>query len=189
MASINDPIRNWASFVNTYAFSKNDIVKHFNNFYYAVKDHEKQDSTTPLIDNGANNFQLNLEYWDGVTILQNNTRIPKFFWTASYTSVASHKPLITIIRFGNGYEQRVNKNINPDLKTFQLKFELKTEQEAYAIIHFLKDKAATKAFAYDPPTIYSDKTYRTKYVCREWDTNFNFKENYSINAKFDEVSA
>ena len=115
-------------------------------------------------------------------------KIPKFFWMASYTSTTSHKPLITVIRFGNGYEQRINKNINPDLKTFQLKFELKTEKEAYSIVHFLQDKAATKAFAYDPPTIYSEQTYRTRYVCREWETNFNFKENYTINAKFDEVS-
>jgi phage-related protein len=190
MPSINDPIRNWVNVGSSYQFTKNDIVKHLNNFYYAVKDHEKggDNTTAPIIDNGNNNFKLNLEYWDGVTILQDNSRIPKFFWMASYTSTTSHKPLITVIRFGNGYEQRINKNINPDLKTFQLKFELKTEKEAYAIVHFLQDKSATKAFAYDPPTIYSEQTYRTKYVCREWETNFNFKENYAINAKFDEVS-
>lgn len=190
MPSINDSIKNWVNFGSSYQFTKNDIVKHLNNFYYAVKDHQKGgDSTTaPIIDNGNNNFKLNVEYWDGVTILQDNSRIPKFFWTASYTSTTSHKPLITVIRFGNGYEQRINKNINPDLKTFQLKFELKTEKEAYAIVHFLQDKSATKAFAYDPPTIYSEQTYRTKYVCREWETNFNFKENYAINAKFDEIS-
>jgi len=190
MPSINDPIRNWVNFGSSYQFTKNDIVKHLNNFYYAVKDHEKggDSSTAPIIDNGNNNFKLNLEYWDGVTILQDNSRIPKFFWMASYTSTTSHKPLITVIRFGNGYEQRINKNINPDLKTFQLKFELKTEKEAHAIVHFLQDKAAAKAFAYDPPTIYSEKTYRTRYVCREWETNFNFKENYTINAKFDEIS-
>jgi phage-related protein len=190
MPSINDSITNWVNFGSSYQFTKNDIVKHYNNFYYAVKDHEKggDNTTRPLINNGNNNFKLNLEYWDGVTILQDNSRIPKFFWTASYTSTTSHKPLITVIRFGNGYEQRINKNINPDLKTFQLKFELKTEKEAYAIVHFLQDKAATKAFAYDPPTIYSEQTYRTRYVCREWETNFNFKENYTINAKFDEVS-
>ena len=188
MPSINDPIRNWVNFGSSYQFTKNDIVKHSNNFFYAVKDHEKGggSTTAPIISD-----KLNVEYWDGVTILQDGSKIkiiPKFFWMASYTSTTSHKPLITVIRFGNGYEQRINKNINPDLKTFQLKFELKTEKEAHAIVHFLQDKSATKAFAYDPPTIYSEQTYRTRYVCREWETNFNFKENYTINAKFDEIS-
>jgi phage-related protein len=97
--------------------------------------------------------------------------------------------MITTVRFGNGYEQRISKSINPDLKTLQLNFDQRTLREARAILHFLKTRGAVQSFAYNPGDIYSETTYRTRYVCREWDTTFTFKENYSIRAKFEEVSA
>ena len=54
MPSINDPIRNWVNFGSSYQFTKNDIVKHLNNFYYAVKDHEKGgDTATAPINWGS----------------------------------------------------------------------------------------------------------------------------------------
>jgi phage-related protein len=184
MASINDKIDNWANLSIGYNFSKNDIVKYHNYFWYALKDHTKAGDSSDEPDTTSGS-----EYWGGVTQIQNGLKIPIFIWVASYTSTVQHKPFITNIRFGNGYEQRISKNINPDLKTLQLNFEQRTEHEARAIVHFLKDKAASKSFAYDPPGIYGDTTYRTKYVCREWETNFAFKENYGIRAKFEEVSA
>lgn len=184
MASINDIVENWANLSVGYAFNKHAIVKYHGYFWYALKDHAKAGDGSDEPDTGGGS-----EYWGGITQLQNGVKIPIFVWVPSYTSTVQHKPFITTIRFGNGYEQRISKNINPDLKAFSLNFEQRTEAEARAIVHFLKEKAASKSFAYNPPGIYEETTYRTKYVCREWETNFAFKENYGIRAKFEEVSS
>lgn len=183
MASINDNIENWANLSIGYSFRKNDIVKYHGFFWYCLKDHVKVGPSTDEPDTSPG-----AEYWGGITQLQNGVKIPIFIWVASYTSTVQHKPSVTSVRFGNGYEQRISKTINPDLKAFQLTFDQRTEHEARAIIHFLKDKTGSKSFAYNPPGIYSETTYRTKFVCREWETNFTFKENYSIRAKLEEVS-
>lgn len=180
--SINDLMIDWTKRSLSYNFLKNDIVKYKNQFWYALKDHFKTAASEPGTDTGN-------EYWGGIIRLTYGRKVPKFIWTPSYTSVVQHKPFVTLIRFGNGYEQRVSKSINPDLKTLQLNFDQRTSREARAIIHFLKEKSAIKSFAYNPGDIYADLTYRTRYVCREWETNFTFKENYSIRAKFEEVSA
>lgn len=184
MASINDPIDNWANLSIGNSFKKNDIIKYHGFFWYCLKDHVKAGPPVdePDTTNGS-------EYWGGITQLQNGQKIPFFIWVPSYTSTVQHKPYVTSIRFGNGYEQRVPKSINPDLKTFQLNFDQRTEYEARAITHFLKEKSATKSFGYNPPGIYAESSYRTRFVCREWETNFAFKENYGIRAKFEEVSA
>ena len=180
--SVNDSMIPWANKSLGSNFLKNDIVKYKNIFWYSLKDHFKTAESEPGTNSGNN-------FWGGVTTISNSTVIPKFIWIPSYTSSVQHKPSVTTIRFGNGYEQRISKTINPDLKTLQLSFDQRTSKEARAIVHFLKQRSAIKAFAYNPGDIYSDQTYRTRYVCREWDTTFTFKENYSIRAKFEEVSA
>jgi len=184
MASINDIIARWDSYPNnTHNFIKNDIVRYKGNFWYSLKDHTKKANTTEPGTISGNSF------WGGVISLPNLEKVPFFIWIPSYTSTVQHKPSITQIRFGNGYEQRISKTINPDLKTFQLTFDQRTEHEARAIVHFFKSRQGSKSFIYNPPGIYSDTFYRTRYVVREWETNFTFKENYSIKAKIEEVSA
>jgi len=180
--SINDSMILWANRSLSYNFLKNDIIKYKNVFWYCIKDHFKSAQSEPGTDFGN-------EYWGGIIKLSNNLPVAKFLWIPSYTSTVQHKPSVTTIRFGNGYEQRISKSINPDLKTLQLNFDQRTSREARAIIHFLKERSGTQAFAYNPGDIYAEQSYRTKYVCREWETSFTFKENYSVRAKFEEVSA
>lgn len=181
MASVNDSIANW-SVVNVGAFiSKHEIIRYHGYFWYSLQDHEKDLSNEPDSADGA-------VYWGGITTLQNGTKSPLFIWNPSYTSAIQHKPDVKPIRFGNGYEQRISQSLNPDLKTFQFNFDQRTEQEARAILHFLIDKSAKKSFAYNPPNIYAETTYKTRYLCREWETNFVFKDNYAIKAKFEEIS-
>lgn len=180
--SINDAMIPWANKTLGYNFLKNDIVKYRGGFWYCIKDHFKTAESEPGTETG-------IEYWGGIIRLSNDQIITKFIWIPSYASSIQHKPQITTIRFGNGYEQRISKTINPDLKVLQLTFDQRTLREARAIVHFLKERGASESFAYNPGDIYSDQTYRTKYVCREWETTFTFKENYSIKSKFEEVSA
>ena len=180
MASINDTIENWANLTRPRNFLKNEIVKYNGYYWYALKDHSKQ------IDN-SDQPRINSTYWGGMINLTNNLTVPYFIWIPSYTSSVQHKPLVTTIRFGNGYEQRISKSFNPDLKIFQLQFDQRTEYEARAIIHFLRERNATQSFIYNPPGIYSQTKFQTRFVCREWDSTFVFKENYSIKAKMEEL--
>lgn len=180
--SINDSMIFWANQSLGYNFLKNDIIKYKNIFWYALKDHFKSATNEPGTDSGN-------DFWGGLIALSNGQIVTKFIWTPSYTSTIQHKPTVTTVRFGNGYEQRISKSINPDLKTLQLNFDQRNLREARAIIHFLKQRGAVQSFAYNPGDIYSETTYRTKYVCREWETSFTFKDNYSIRGKFEEVSA
>ena len=180
--SVNDSMILWANKSLNYVFLKNDIIRYKNLVWYCLKDHLKITASEPGTDIGN-------QYWGGIVYTSPLSRLTKFIWTPSYTSSFQHKPAVSTIRFGNGYEQRIAKSINPDLKTLQLNFDQRTSREARAIIYFLQQRASIQAFAYDPGDIYSEQSYRTKYVCREWETNFTFKENYSIRAKFEEVSA
>jgi phage-related protein len=180
--SINDAMIAWANKTLSYNFLKNDIIKYKNAYWYCIKDHFKSAQNEPGTESGN-------ECWAGVIRITNAISIAKFIWIPSYTSTVQHKPTVTTIRFGNGYEQRVSKSINPDLKTLQLNFDQRTSREARAIIHFLKQRSGVQSFAYNPGDIYSETSYRTRYVCREWETSFTFKENYSVRAKFEEVSA
>jgi|APGre2960657423_1045063.scaffolds.fasta_scaffold137409_2 phage-related protein len=180
--SVNDSMILWANRSLNYVFLKNDIIRYKNVVWYCLKDHVKTETTEPGTDTGN-------QYWGGIVKINEKTTLFKFIWTPSYTSSFQHKPSVSTIRFGNGYEQRIGKSINPDLKTLQLNFDQRTSREARAIIYFLQQRASIQAFAYNPGDIYSEQSYRTKYVCREWETNFTFKENYSIRAKFEEVSA
>ena len=181
-SSVNDKMIPWANKSLGYSFLKNDIIKYKGIFWYCLKDHFKISTSEPGTDDGK-------EYWGGVTSISTKSVLAEFFWIPSYASTIQHKPSVATIRYGNGYEQRISKSINPDLKTLQLNFDQRTSREARAIIYFLQQRSAVQAFAYNPGDIYSDRTYRTRYVCREWETGFTFKENYSIKAKFEEVSA
>lgn len=181
MASINDKIENWSNIVRPHTFIKNDIVKYNGYFWYALRDHEKQ------IDN-SDQPRTGSSYWGGMITLQNNLNVPFFIWIASYTSTVQHKPLVTTIRFGNGYEQRISKSFNPDLRVYQMQFDQRTEHEARAIIHFFSARNGTQSFIFNPPGIYSQTAFSTRFVCREWDSTFTFKENYSVKAKMEEIA-
>jgi len=183
MASINDPVLNWSTISIGTNLPKHYIVRYKGYFWYALQDHKKVGSSVDEPDTVGGAL-----YWGGITTLQNAIKVPLFIWTPSYTSTIQHKPDIKVIRFGNGYEQRIPQSLNSDLKSLNLNFDQRTEEEARGIIHFLKERNATKSFAYNPPDIYSETKYTTRYVCREWETNFAFKNNYGIRAKFEEVS-
>ena len=176
MASIYDTISGWQSPV---LYSKYNITSGQNDRYYYS-----------LIDNNTNNNPIsNLQsIWDGY-ILQNSSYVPYFFWKPSYSSTVDFAPRITRIKFGNGYEQRIPDGFNTNLININLTFDQRTEKEAISILHFLTIMNGQTAFIYNVPEVLSKNSFNTKFICPNWNTTYNFYQNYTISATFEEVKA
>ncbi|NBP56856.1 hypothetical protein EBU71_10080 [bacterium] len=176
MGSINDLISGWRPQVT---YSKHAIASGVSDRYFYS-----------LRDNNLNNDPiLNLNsIWNGY-ILINSNYVPFFHWKPSYSTVAQSNPRINRIKFGNGYEQRIPDGLNVNLINLQVTFENRKEDEAVAILHFLNQMNGTTSFIYNVPTIYSKNKFTTKFICSNWEATYNFYQNYSIRATFEEVSA
>ena len=71
-------------------------------------------------------------------------------------------PSIFIQKFGDGYEQRLARGINPFTQGYSASFTTRTRAEAINIINFLEDKNAVTSFVFAPPELGS-KTAETSF--------------------------
>lgn len=115
---------------------------------------------------------INTEYW---------TR--KFFWKPSIGLNVNQKPRMNEISLGAGYTQIYNDGINESLLNLDLNFNNRSDEEAYAILHFLEQHYGAIPFQFSPPAPYSRER---NFVCQEWSHTYNYKNNHSISAKFEE---
>ena len=175
MASIFDTVNTWA--VGT-TYSKNNIVLYNNMYFYSLGNGNT--GNTPTSTLGTK--------WDGIVSV-NSDYIPDFFWKPSYASQVAHQPRIIRIKFGNGYEQRIEDGINSNLINLDLTFDNRNEDEASAILHFLFQRNTRQSFIFNVPTVYSKNTFTTRFICSNWNSIYNFYNNYSIRATFEEVAA
>ena len=178
MASIYN-ISNWDN--TSQSYSKNEVVlnsadeKH----YYCIQAHTSSTNSIHLPSTASS------AYWGGTTPYGTaNEIIPHFFWVPSYAPSISSEPMVKVIKFGDGYEQRAPENINSNLLRVSLNFDKRDEAEATAIAHFLHQRGAQEAFAFTPPSPYNSVK---KFICRSWDVTMNFQNNYQISATFEEV--
>jgi len=137
---------------------------------------------------GANDLNptISESYWGGVKNTSKG-KVPEFFWKPSYASNAAHQPKATKVAFGDGYEQRTADSINVDLVNFNLTFDKRRKKETSAIIHFLHSRKSIESFLFSPPEPYNPIN-QNYFVCRNWSTNFNFFDNYTISASFEQVA-
>jgi phage-related protein len=176
MASVYDKVNGWL--VGT-IYSKYNIVSGSNSkYYYSIIDNNV--GNNPTID--AN---LQVE-WDGYKIF-NSIHLPNFFWQPSYQSSVKIEPRVKKIQFGNGYQQRIPDGINSELKNLNLTFENRSEIETVSILHFLEERGGQQSFVYNVPTIYAKPSSISKFIAPNWETNYNFYNNYSIKTVFEEV--
>jgi phage-related protein len=152
------------------AYKTHDIVLQDGLYYYAKQDHTS----------GAS-FDSSL--WNGVVSV-NGTNKPLFFWKGTYGSNIQSEPKVRVAKFGDGYEQRSAEGISNTLIVADIIFEGKTSAEATAILHFLYTRAAVESFMWTPPAPYNTQR---KFVCRRWVETFNFFDNHTIRATFEEV--
>jgi len=180
MASIYDTVSGWSSAVN---YIKYNIVSGSDSrYYYSIINNNSGAGNNPT---SLANLQTQ---WDGYINI-NGTLMPNFFWKPSYTSTLNINPYTNVIQFGNGYQQRINQTINPNLSEFEAQFDNRTEFESVSLLHFLNARSAKEAFIYNVPTIFRKSTFSTKFISPNWSVTYNSYNNYSIKVKLQEVSA
>jgi phage-related protein len=107
----------------------------------------------------------------------------KFFWKPSIGLSVNQKPRMNEISLGAGYTQIYNDGINESLLNLDLNFNNRSDEEAYAILHFLEQHYGAIPFQFSPPAPYNRER---NFVCQEWSHTYNYKNNHSISAKFEE---
>lgn len=121
----------------------------------------------------SGNFQdINTGFW---------TR--EFFWQPSIGLNVAQNPRVNNLTFGGAYNQIYKDGINESLLNLDLSFNNRSDEEAYSIIHFLEQHYGSNPFQFSPPAPYDAKK---NFVCQEWSHTYNFKDNHSISAKFEE---
>lgn len=149
-------------------YSKHDVVKSSNVYYYALRDMSAGVSVT------------NTNYWGGRIDYFGENK-PLFLWNPSYSSNANHSPRTKKINFGDGYQQRIKDGINNSLLDLELIFELRNYKENFAINHFLFSREGYESFIWTPPPPYSSQKI---FICEEWTHSEIFRQNHTIRARF-----
>jgi len=93
------------------------------------------------------------------------------------------QPVVNAIKFGDGYEQRVQFGINQNPKKWDLTWSAKSNTDATAIEAFFDARGGTESFDWTP--INSATAY--KWVCRSWNRSFDLANINTITATFEQV--
>lgn len=152
------------------AYKKHDFVVYEDGLIYYA-----------LLDLGAGT-EWNTSYWGGVTYV-NGEYVPEFIWKPSYNNNVAFAPRVLSIQFGDGYEQRVADGINNSLINLDYNFDLRSTNEATAILHFLNYRKSVESFYYTPPAPYSS---RLLFICKEWSHTEIFYNNHSVRTRFEQ---
>ena len=106
-----------------------------------------------------------------------------FYWAHQKGASVSAAPKVKVIKFGDGYEQRVKDGINNHLRSYSLTFIGLTE-EMNLINKFLSDHGAVKSFYWRA----IDSYQLIKVVCRSWTLTIDGPAT-TITTTFEEVVA
>ena len=111
------------------------------------------------------------------------SNLERFTWAPRPGMNISEEPAVSVVKFGDGYEQRRPKGINNKLEKYSVTFRVSPEN-GLLIKAFFNRHGAVKPFIFQCPYTYRD----VKVVCRKWSTGVNnvFGD---ISAEFEEVIA
>lgn len=106
-----------------------------------------------------------------------------FTYLTDYQTPKTVEPSVTVIKFGDGYEQRQKKGINNQPQKWDLQFQNRTDTEANAIEAFFVAREGVESFDWTPP----DSGTALKFVCRSWRKTPEHGGIWTITASFDQV--
>ena len=150
-----------------------DIVRYpsnTNDYFYSLKD---GNTDTPAKVSTS---------WGGFSLF-NGIYKPKFLWRHNYGGATQHEPATLEIKFEGSYSQRIVQNINNDMLKLQLVFDLRTEKETAAIIHFLYARSSKESFLFTPS---SPHDLEKLFICKSWSEQYNYFNNHTIQCLFKE---
>lgn len=107
--------------------------------------------------------------------------MPTFTWVPTYDATKTITPIVKVVKFGDGYEQRQGTGINRQPRKLVLTFK-RPNAEIESIDAFLKARGAIEAFDYVHPGQATGK-----YVCREWTRTNVARGIDSLSGTFEEV--
>lgn len=100
-----------------------------------------------------------------------------------YNTRINNKPKINIVKFGDGFEQRLTEGLNQNPLTVNLVFELSNSQADVALV-FLNDRVVDGAsFDYILP----NETSARKFVCHSYPRTIPFLNRIRLTCVFREV--
>lgn len=107
-----------------------------------------------------------------------------FNWKPSASFSIDHKPRTSLSEIGQSYKQTYKDGVNVNRLKFSVSFENRDDLEAYSILHFLENHYGCIPFSFKPPSPYKKKSF----ICGNWSHTYNYKNNHSIQAEFEEFS-
>ena len=122
--------------------------------------------------------------WGGWGTAADTSKRPQFVWTPSYNLTVNIRPRVKSISLGDGYEQRMQDGINTVLLQVGCTFENRTQQETFAIAHFLQQRGGYETFLFTPQPPYDKEKL---FLAKEWSSTYNFYDNYTSNVTLDEL--
>ena len=165
-------------------YERNDVVFDTGNYqyyYYHNTENFSEPQAAPPVEMHATwskargNFsEINKEHW---------TR--DFFWKPSVGINVSQSPRMHQSSLGAGYTQIYRDGINESLLILELQFNNRDDFEAYSILHFLEQHYGCIPFMFSAPAPY-DAPHN--FICQEWTHTYNYKNNHSISAKFEQYA-
>ena len=172
-------VKSSPSYTGNYTYEKNDVVySELNNQYYYWHNETGAANKNPSIKNSewtrASGLysDINTEYW---------TR--EFFWLPSLGLEVSQQPRLNDVALSSKYSQIYNDGINESLLKLNLKFNNRSDDEAYAILHFLENHLGYIPFLFSPPAPYETPQ---NFVCQSWTHTYKYKDNHDIQASFEQ---
>jgi len=170
---------------NSITYSKNDIVRWGgSNLSTATKYWYALSSVSANVEPSSTSDQSS---WGGIKSSNGKDRA-YFLWTPSYATSSNFAPIVKVVKFGDGYEQRVSPNINNNLLKLDVRFDVRSTVETRAILHFLHARAGVEPFIFEPPEPLNS-TKDQFFVCRNWNNTFNFFDNQTLGVTFDQTVA
>lgn len=163
-------IDNWAA---STSYVKNKIIYVNSLYYYSTVAHTSSSSFSTDLTAGK---------WGGV-LSYNNLLKPYFFWKPDYGYNLDIEPVVNTIRYGDGYVQDLNTNINNILLKINLSFTNRCLEEHSAILHFLDSRKGSEKFYFVPPAPYS---VVKQFICKQWTPSQEFYNSYSVKLVMEE---
>ena len=104
--------------------------------------------------------------------------------TPDFGSARRSAPIVRTVQFGDGYQQRLKYGLNQNPKEWDLRWTVKSTADADAIEAFFDARAADNA-AFDWTPLDDSTAY--KWICSEWNREFNYANVHTITATFKQV--
>ena len=165
---------------DTRYYEQNDVVfVKENHQHYYYKKEESGFGASP-ISSKSSTWSRNGGYYQDINT---DSWTRDFFWKPSLGLKISNNPRLKKLNLNGPYTQIYRDGINEKLLNIDLEFNNRDDQEAYAILHFLEHHYGCIPFAFNVPAPYEQDR---NFVCQKWTHTYNFKNNHSIKATFEE---